>query len=101
MDNKTKDKMNNEKTWKLMGTGSAVLASVLIKKVLMSTWQSVAKTQPPNNPAQPGTNWGDAIAWAAGTGVFVGVARMMAARGAAAGWQRAMGTLPPGLEQVR
>lgn len=88
-------------TWKLVGTGSAVLASVIIKKVLMSTWQSVAKSQPPNNPAQPEARWADAIAWAAGTGVFVGIARMLAARGAAAGWQRATGALPPGLDQVR
>jgi hypothetical protein len=51
-------------------------------------------------PADPATSWGEAIAWTAATGLVVGVARMLASRGAAAGWQKATGTLPPGLQEV-
>lgn len=87
-------------TWKLVGTGSAILASILVRNVMMSLWRSIVKTDPPNNPAQPGTAWGEALAWTAATGVGVGIARMLASRGAAAGWQRATGALPPGLEDV-
>lgn len=87
-------------TWKLVGTGSAILASILVRNVMMSLWRSVVKTDPPNNPAQPGTAWGEALAWTAATGVGVGIARMIASRGAAAGWQRYTGALPPGLEEV-
>lgn len=46
------------------------------------------------------TGWGEAIAWTAATGVAIGVARLVAARAAAADWQRATGELPPGLEEV-
>lgn len=90
-----------EKTvWKLAATGAAVLASIAVRNVLMAVWRSVVKTEPPNNPADPATSWGEAIAWTAATGLVIGVARMAASRGAAAGWRRATGNLPPGLQDV-
>jgi hypothetical protein len=90
-----------EKTvWKLAGTGAAVLAGIAVRSALMSLWRSVTKHEPPNNPADPSTSWGEAIAWTAATGLVVGVARMMASRGAAAGWRKATGSLPPGLQDV-
>jgi cyanate permease len=90
-----------EKTvWKLAGTGAAVVAGIAVRNVLMSAWRAVMKNEPPANPADPATAWGEALAWAAATGLAVGVARMIASRGAAAGWQKATGTLPPGLQDV-
>ncbi len=90
-----------EKTvWKLAATGAAVLAGMAVRNVLMALWRSVAKSEPPNNPADPATGWGEAIAWTAATGLVIGVARMAASRGAAAGWRRATGSLPPGLQDV-
>jgi hypothetical protein len=90
-----------EKTvWKLAATGAAVVASIAVRNVLMAVWRSITKTEPPNNPADPATSWGEAIAWTAATGLVIGVARMVASRGAAAGWRRATGSLPPGLQDV-
>jgi hypothetical protein len=90
-----------EKTlWKLAGTGAAVLAGIAVRSALMSLWRGIMKNEPPNNPADPATAWGEAIAWTAATGLVVGVARMVASRGAAAGWQRYTGSLPPGLQDV-
>ena len=90
-----------EKTvWKLAATGAAVLASVVVRNLLMAVWRGVAKNEPPNNPADPATGWGEALAWTAATGLVIGVARMVASRGAAAGWRRATGSLPPGLQDV-
>jgi Protein of unknown function (DUF4235) len=90
-----------EKTmWKLAATGAAVVAGMAVRSALMSLWRAVMKNEPPNNPADPATSWGEAIAWTAATGLAVGVARMVASRGAAAGWQRYTGTLPPGLQDV-
>jgi hypothetical protein len=90
-----------EKTmWKLAATGAAVVAGVAVRSALMSLWRAVMKNEPPNNPADPATGWGEAIAWTAATGLAVGVARMLGTRGAAAGWQKYMGTLPPGLQDV-
>lgn len=90
-----------EKTvWKLAATGAAVVASIAVRNVLMAVWRKLVKTEPPNNPADPATSWGEAVAWTAATGLVIGVARMVASRGAAAGWQRATGNLPPGLQDV-
>jgi hypothetical protein len=90
-----------EKTvWKLAATGAAIIAGIAVRNVLMSTWRAVMKQEPPNNPADPATSWGEAVAWTAATGLAVGVARMVASRGAAAGWQKATGKLPPGLQEV-
>lgn len=90
-----------EKTvWKLAATGAAVLAGVAVRNALMAVWRSVMKNDPPNNPADPATSWGEAIAWTAATGMAIGVARMVASRGAAAGWQKVTGNLPPGLQDV-
>ena len=90
-----------EKTvWKIAATGAAVLASIAVRNALMALWRGVVKTEPPNNPADPATGWGEAVAWTAATGLVIGVARMVASRGAAAGWRRATGTLPPGLQDV-
>ena len=90
-----------EKTvWKLAATGAAIVAGIAVRNVLMSTWRAVMKQEPPNNPADPATSWGEAVAWTAATGLAVGVARMVASRGAAAGWQKATGKLPPGLQEV-
>jgi hypothetical protein len=90
-----------EKTiWKLAATGAAVVAGMAVRSALMSLWRAVMKNDPPNNPADPATSWGEAIAWTAATGMAIGVARMVASRGAAAGWQRYTGTLPPGLQDV-
>jgi len=90
-----------EKTaWKLAATGAAVLAGVVVRKLLTAGWRKAKKLDPPTNPASPSTTWGEALAWTAASGVAVAVARMLATRGAAAGWNKAMGKLPPGLEDV-
>lgn len=90
-----------EKTmWKLAATGAAVLAGIAVRSTLMTLWRRVMKNEPPNNPADPATSWAEAVAWTAATGLVVGVARMAASRGAAAGWRRATGALPPGLQEV-
>lgn len=85
-------------TWKVAGVGSAILAGIAMRKVLTTGWEKARHQQPPMNPAQPGTSWGEAVAWTMAVGAGVGVARMLASRAAAAGWQKATGALPPGLE---
>jgi hypothetical protein len=86
--------------WKVVGVGAGMAAAVVTRKVVKAAWTSTRKTDPPANPAAPGTTWPEALTWAASTGVALGVARVVAQRGAAAGWQKATGSLPPGLEEV-
>lgn len=89
-----------EVLWKAVGTTAGVAAAALTRNLLISAWRRSGRSEPPANPAAPTTGWGEALAWAALTGLAIGIARLVAARGAAAGWQRATGALPPGLEEV-
>jgi hypothetical protein len=40
------------------------------------------------------------VTWAIATGAALGVARLVAMRGAAQAWKRTTGSLPPGVEEV-
>lgn len=80
--------------WKVMGTGSAVLAAVVARKVVHSGWYRATGKNPPTNPASPDTDLAEAIAFAVATGAIVGVARMLATRKAAQYFQKSAGHLP-------
>ncbi|MBW3602292.1 MAG: DUF4235 domain-containing protein, partial [Actinobacteria bacterium] len=71
--------------WKLAVTVSAVAAGIMMRKTVTAAWKGVRKTDPPSNPADRNTGWPDALAWAAASGLAVGIARLLATRGAAAG----------------
>ncbi len=86
--------------WRIVGAGAGVAAAALTRKALTAAWRGTKHADPPANPANPSTSWGEAIGWATATGVALGVARLVAQRGAAAGWEKATGELPPGLEKV-
>jgi hypothetical protein len=86
--------------WKLVGVTSGLVAARTTKKVLDKTWTRTKGTEPPRNPAAPGTTWTEAVTWAIATGAALGVARLVAMRGAAQAWKRTTGSLPPGVEEV-
>lgn len=86
--------------WKVVGTGSAIVAGLMVRKVVIGVWTKTRHSDPPSNPAARGTSWGDALGWTVATGIAVAVARLVATRGAAAVWEKATGNLPPGLEDV-
>lgn len=86
--------------WKVVGAGAGIGAAALTRAALRSGWRKVRKSDPPANPASPSTSWPEALTWAASTGVALGVARLVAQRGAAEGWRKTTGSLPPGLEEV-
>ncbi|RFU22813.1 DUF4235 domain-containing protein [Geodermatophilus marinus] len=86
-------------TWKLLSAGFAVPAGIAVRKLTDAAWYGVRGTTPPKNPAAPGVSWGDALAWAAVSGLAVAAGRLLAARGAAASYEKLTGKLPPGLNQ--
>lgn len=83
--------------WKLVTMGTAVLAGVMVRRLLVMSWRRTKHADPPSDPFQPGSSMAEAMSWAAATGVGVGIARVMAARGTARGWEKAMGAPPPGV----
>ena len=86
--------------WKVGATLAAVLAGIITRQGVTAMWKAARKTDPPTNPANPSTQWSEAVAWTIASGIAVGVARLLATRGAAEGWRRYTGALPPGLEDV-
>ena len=85
-------------SWKLLGIGFAAPTGIAIRKLTDTAWYAARGNPPPKNPAAPGTGWGEALAWAAVSGVAVAAGRMTAQRGAAAAYKALTGKLPPGLE---
>ncbi len=83
--------------WKVLGTGSAVLAAAAAQRGLSAAWRVATGTPPPTIPEDPDTDWGEAVAWAALCGVVVGVVRLVAVRKAANYYRRSTGSLPKAL----
>ena len=83
--------------YKLLGPAMAIPAGIVVKKATDTAWLKVRGYPPPKNPAAPGVSWPDALAWAAFSGVLYASARLVAARGAAATYQKITGHLPPGV----
>ena len=86
--------------WKIMAAAFAVPTGIAMRKALEATWRKTRHDDPPKNPAAPGTEWTEALLWAAASGFAVAAARMIAARGAAATWKGLTGNLPPGVEDA-
>ena len=53
--------------------------------------------EPPLNPADRRISWPEALIWAVAAGVGAGLGRLVAERAAAAGWEAATGSAPPGI----
>lgn len=92
------DMIGEEHMWNIVAMGSAALAAIAIRNLLETGWEVVKHDEPPKNPAARSVDWGDALAWSIATGVAMGVGRMLAQRGAAAGWNRMKGHYPKGLD---
>ncbi|QWC84864.1 DUF4235 domain-containing protein [Nocardioidaceae bacterium] len=89
----------SSKSWSLMSTVSTILAGIVARKAIASTWSAATSKEPPANPADPDVSMNEAVAWAVFSGALVQVARMLAARRAAVYYTRSTGHLPPGLEK--
>lgn len=87
--------------YKLVGILGGVFAAKLARSAAEKIWKKTHHgTEPPRNPAMPGTAWNEAVVWAIATGIATGIARMLATKGAASAWAKGTGHLPPGLEDV-
>jgi hypothetical protein len=83
--------------WKAAVSVAAIGAGIAARNAATSVWERSTGAEPPANPADPATDWGEAIVWTVATGVLVGLARLFARRGAAAAWSAIDGDLPPSL----
>lgn len=83
--------------WRIVVTVAAIGTSIAVRKLLMVAWRAARKSEPPSNPGSPTVTWPEAAAWAIASGAGAGVGRMLAERGATAGWVKVVGAMPPGI----
>ncbi|MCW2776850.1 MAG: hypothetical protein JWN17_575 [Frankiales bacterium] len=83
---------------KLVGIATGVVVRKVADKAVSSAWRRTRHTEPPADPAAPGTPWGDALSWAVASGVAMAVARLLATRGTATAKLKLTGKAPEGLE---
>lgn len=89
----------SSKLWTVFSLASALGAAAVAKKVMNTGWRAATGKTPPENPADPDVQMGEAIAWAVVSGTFVALARMLAQRRAAGYYKRSAGHLPPQLQK--
>ena len=87
----------SSKVWSVMSLVAALAAAAIAKKGLNTSWRAATGKNPPANPADPDVDLWEAITWAAVSGTFVGIARMLASRKAADYYTKSTGHLPPDL----
>ncbi|TCJ30955.1 DUF4235 domain-containing protein [Nocardioides jejuensis] len=80
-----------------MSLGAAVGSAAVAKKTLNTGWTKATGKTPPANPADPDVNVWEAVAWAAASGTFVNIMKMLATRRAANYYLKSTGNLPPEL----
>jgi hypothetical protein len=88
------------KVWSAMGLGATLGATIAARKAMTTTWKLATGKKPPSNPEHPDVSMAEAVAWAAVSGLAVGLARMFASREAANYYRKSTGHLPPNLEDV-
>ena len=86
--------------WKVVGVTTGLAAAKATRKAMDVGWSKTRGGEPPRNPASRETDWTEAVAWAIASGIALGLAKLLAARGSAKLWEKATGSLPPGLETV-
>ena len=91
---------SGSKVWSAYGFVATMGATVLARKALNATWKLSTGKTPPKNPAHPDVSMSEAVAFAALSGVAVGLARMLASRKAAEYYRKSTGHLPGNLQDV-
>lgn len=86
--------LTEEQKWMLASAGSALVAAFVARVATESGWKFLRRSDPPKNPGDAATTWPEAIAWGLGSGMIVGVARVLAERAATSGWRRITGKTP-------
>ena len=82
-------------TYRAISGLAGVLAAMVARQVVSKLWRS--DTEPPLNPADRRISWKEALGWGLASAVGAAVARVVALRLTAAGWERATGETPPGV----
>jgi hypothetical protein len=85
--------------WKVLGTGGAILAGIVARKVTWTGWKVATGNEPPANPEDPEVEWKEALGFAVFSGAVVGLARLLTTKKAADFYTKSAGHLPKDLQK--
>ncbi len=80
-----KNPMEKENLLMMIAGGAVIVAGSMMRSGLQKSWKKVKKTDPPMDPSDTDTAWGDALLWAGLSGVTVAITRLIVRRLAAEG----------------
>ncbi len=80
-----------------MASAAALGAGIVAREATNGSWKFLRGDDAPENPEDPDSGWGEAIAFAVLSGVIVGLARLVANRQAAKIYKKSSGHLPKAL----
>lgn len=87
--------MKQKTVWRIVSAGCALGLAAVARKALDQSWKITAGGDPPKNPAAVDVRWGEALMWTTASAMVAGLARLVAKRGAAAGWAWLFEEKPP------
>lgn len=79
--------------WRILGTGGGILAGMIANRLVIEGWRRAGRDVN-IDPRNPHTPVGEAVAFAALTGLAVGAARTLVTRKAARYYEESAGHLP-------
>jgi hypothetical protein len=82
-------------TMKIMTIAVGIPVGIATKRLVNGAWNMARTEDTPRKPAERDVRWGDAIGWAALSGVGVVVADLVTRRGAEELWRTLVGGEPP------
>ncbi len=84
-----------EKVWQATALGVGALTTAGVRAVASRAWRASKDEDPPAHPTGRDVRLRDALVWGVALAVGAAVARVLAERLAAAGWEKALGAPPP------
>lgn len=72
--------MDDDKIWTIGSSLAAIVAAALIKKAMAKGWE-IRRGSVAGIPRTEGNSWGEALVWAAISGVVIGIVRLIAEEG--------------------
>lgn len=84
-----------KKVWEGAIVLVAAGAGLLARQGLALLWRETQGEEAPENPAESGVSWRDALAWAVASGLAIGLSRVLAQRGATAAFRALAHEDPP------
>lgn len=81
--------------WKVMSIVTGLAATILARKAAALTWRVATGSEAPTDPADPDTEWREAVGFAVISGALAAFTGILAKRGAAHYYTKSAGHRPP------